>query len=306
MPVVSNFVLNPAKHVLPAYRISPFTTKDVSFNHQLAADNKIDDYFTRRFPGKRIVYCESGRAALGIALEHLGMGNSSHVAILTTSQNFYISGCVTGVIEKYCRWSRTISGDTSCLLINHEFGFAYESSSQLLRYGLPVIEDACLSFASDNAERSLGRVGAMTIFSFPKFFPIQIGGLLVCDPKYNIQETVPPETKRYIQKVLSYHIGQIDWISEKRRLLFKQFAKKFALLGFLPRFDLQCHSIPGVFMFKTDARVDLAAMKTFMNAHGVESSVFYGENAFYLPLNQRMDENDVNYLYELTVFFLRR
>lgn len=306
MPIVADFVIQPAKHVLPAYRISPFTTKDIAFNRNLPRSATIDDYFRERFKGKRFIYCESGRHAIGLALEYLKADAKDLVAILTTSNNYYVSGCITREIEKSSGWTRRIDGATKLIFVNHEFGFAYEELSKLKEHRLPIIEDACLSFASDNAEGTLSRVGELTVFSFPKFFPIQAGGLLVCDENVDINETVPLEAKRYMQKVLSFHIKHLDSTKQKRRQIFDYFTLQFEKLGFSPRFQLTKHSIPGVFMFKTDGKVDLPAMKMFLSNQGIECSVFYGEDAFFLPLNERMEKEDVDYFFEAVRFFVER
>src|SRR5262249_22972883 len=121
--LVKDFVLLPDKYLAPAYKISPFTTSDLAFNRNLPFSDKIDGYFRERFVGRRFIYCESGRQALHLALQHLGLADRDVVTILTTTGNFYVSGCVTREIERFCRWSRQIEPDTKALLVNHEFGF---------------------------------------------------------------------------------------------------------------------------------------------------------------------------------------
>ena len=41
------------------------------------------------------------------------------------------------------------------------------------------------------------------------------------------------------------------------------------------------------------------ALKEFMQRNGVESSVFYGQNAFYIPIHQNLDQNQLNYMVAL-------
>src|SRR5712671_2299008 len=106
--LVKDFVLSPDKSLLPAYRISPFQTSDIARNSALPLSASIDKYFRRRFAGLRFIYCESGRHAIHLALAALGLRRQDVVTILTTTGNFYISGCVTREIKKFCRWSREI------------------------------------------------------------------------------------------------------------------------------------------------------------------------------------------------------
>src|ERR1043165_2105292 len=201
--LVEDFVLSPDKSLLPAYRISPFKTSDIARNRALPFSASIDEYFRHRLSGRRIIYTESGRHAIHLALATLRLERDDIVTILTTTGNFYISGCVTQEIEKFCRWSREVEPQTKALLVNHEFGFAYEDLCALRRFGVPIIEDAAHSFASNNREQSVGQIGDFVVYSLPKFFPIQIGGLLAFNERYTMDEPLTYSAKQYVQKVLA-------------------------------------------------------------------------------------------------------
>jgi dTDP-4-amino-4,6-dideoxygalactose transaminase len=304
--LVKDFVLSPDKSLLPAYRISPFHTADIARNRALPFSARIDKYFRQRFTGRRFVYCESGRHAIHLALAALGLRRQDVVTILTTTGNFYISGCVTGEIEKFCRWSREVEPRTKALLVNHEFGFAYEKLNALRRFDVPIIEDAAHAFASNNREHSAGQVGDFVVYSSPKFFSIQTGGLLVCDERCTMNEPLTSSAKRYVQKVLSAHIDNIAEAAKKRRENYRALATRFRRLGCAPRFQLSENSVPGVFMFRTPAGVDLPALKTFVQEHGIESSVFYGEQAFFLPDHERLAPADLDYFAQVVSAFLKR
>jgi hypothetical protein len=303
--LVNGFVLSPDKYLAPAYRISPFKTSDIAANRNFSLSTAVDDYFRRRFAGRSFVYCESGRQAIHLALRALAPAAEDVVTILTTTANLYISGCVTREIEGFCRWSRKLEENTRALLVNHEFGFPYENLRALLNHKLPFIEDAAHSFASDNAEQSVSRVGQFTVYSFPKFFPIQFGGLLVFDPSFKIEEPLAPDAKSLLQNVLSIHLPRLAGIRRKRQENFCYLAEKFRTIGCPPRFELTDRNAPGVFMFRTEPDVDLSALKTFAQAHGIESSVFYGEQAFYLPIHERLETADLDYFFEVVRTFLK-
>jgi hypothetical protein len=299
----NGFVLNPDQYLLPGYRISPFRVEDVAFNRSLPFSDSADDYFGKRFAGRRFVYCHTGREAIQLALQAIGPRSEEVVTILTTSGNAYISGCVTREIERFCRWSRKLEGATRLLLVNHEFGFGYDNLRSLKLQGRPLIEDAAHSFLSDNAEGSFGEVGEFLVFSFPKFFPIQFGGLLVFDSRFEISEPVDLETRRYLQKVLSFHLAGIEATREKRRANHAYLAERMQKLGCRPRFELAAESVPGVFLFQTPANWNLPALKEFMWKQGVECSVFYGEQAFYIPVNERLKNADLDYFFEAVRWF---
>jgi hypothetical protein len=302
--LVKDFVLSPDKSLMPAYRISPFQTSDIARNRALPFSASIDDYFRQRFTGRRFIYCESGRQAIHLALAALGLGRQDVVTILTTTGNFYISGCVTREIEKFCRWSREVEPQTKALLVNHEFGFAYEELRALRRFNVPIIEDAAHAFASNNREQSAGQVGDFAVYSFPKFFPIQTGGLLVFNENRTIEEPLAPSAKQYVQKVLSAHIDNVAETVKKRRENYHALTTRFLQLGCTARFQLSESSVPGVFMFQTPAGVDLPALKTFAQEHGIESSVFYGEQAFFVPVHERLMPADLDYFGQVVSAFL--
>ena len=86
------FILNPDPYSLPVYRIGPFKTSDLGINHSIPDNNIIDNYFLSRFNDKEYIYTENGRQAINIALRHYKLKKNDIVSILTTSNNFYISG----------------------------------------------------------------------------------------------------------------------------------------------------------------------------------------------------------------------
>ncbi len=49
---------------------------------------------------------------------------------------------------------------------------------------------------------------------------------------------------------------------------------------------------------------DLNEFKKFMQSNGVESSVFYGENAFFIPVHQGLCQEDMDFFYSLTSYFM--
>jgi hypothetical protein len=302
------FILNPDPYLLPTYRISPFTTHNVSCNHTLPDSDFIDEYFKERFAGKSYSYTKNGRQALDIALDSLNLGKNDVVTIITTSGNFYISSCVTNSIEKHCRWSRVFEKRTRAILVNHEFGYPYPGLRQLKEYNLPIIEDCASSFFSHDDERSTGEVGDFVVFSFPKMFPLQIGGLLVSsDPGRLEQNGQLGRTElRHIKNVLSSQIPSWEKIIGDRISNYLILRDKFATLGFLERFALGQGIVPGVFMFRTGGmNIDLAELKKHFYAHGIQCGVFYNEEAFFIPVHQALGEEDLDYFFHVLKSFLQ-
>lgn len=303
------FVLNPDPYSLPSYRIGPFQTRDLSINHCLPDSNIIDDYFYERFGNKDYIYTKNGRQAINIALGFYGLKKDDIVSILTTSGNFYISGCVTKEIEKFCKWTREIVSGTKLILVNHEFGYPYPDLLKLKDHKLPIIEDCAGSFFSHDMNNSIGEIGDFVIYSFPKMFPLQVGGLLVSNYNDRIDKRnqVDDVNLRYIKKVLSHHIKSEEEIVNKRIFHYNYLKDKFGSLGLTERFSLEKGEVPGVFMFRTDKhKIDLPELKIYFYANGVQCSVFYREEAFFLPVHQALNEVDLIYFYEVMRSFIQR
>jgi hypothetical protein len=303
------FVINPDPYSLPCYRIGPFQTRDISKNHLLPDSDLIDEYFDERFAHKQIVYTENGRKAIHLALGYYKLNREDVVTILTTTGNFYISGCVTTEIEKFCRWSREIVPETKILFVNHEFGFPYQGLSNLKKYKLPIIEDCAGSFFSHDSNYETVQVGDFAIYSFPKMFPLQVGGILKSNlqGESEIAYQLDNEYLRHIKNVLSNYIRSKDDIIKKRVNNYKFLVSKFEPLGLTARFQLNEGIVPGVFMFRTDKhKIDLPELKKFFYAHGVQCSVFYGEDAFFIPVHQELNEQDMEYFYKVANSFINK
>jgi dTDP-4-amino-4,6-dideoxygalactose transaminase len=306
--MISNkYIITADRFLQPRYSISPFMTNCVSSNRHLNDSDKIDSYLEERFKNRKYVFTSSGRSSLNQALSLLNLQKNDIVTIFTTTGNFYISGCVTGEIEKYCLWSRKLEKNTKVILVNHEFGFPYERLSELLNYNLPIIEDCAHSFLSQNHEKTVGNIGMYIIYSLPKFFPLQFGGILVSNGNSDIEKNISNEEERYIKNVLSDHITDINEIKQKRIVNYKYLEEKLSKYGFVPRFDL-CEDIhcPGVYLFKVNQDIGLDSMKKFLQSHGVECSVFYRETAFFLPVHQGLSFDDLDYFVTLIDCFMKQ
>jgi dTDP-4-amino-4,6-dideoxygalactose transaminase len=199
------FVLYPDPYSLPTYRIGPFQTRDISLNQVLPDLDRIDDYFHERFTDRRFTYTHNGREAIYLALNHYKLSKNDVITIMTSSGNFYISSCVTNEIEKFCKWSREILPETKVLFVNHEFGYPYPEMQKLKLLNLPIIEDCAGSFFSEDHESTIGGTGEFVIYSFPKMFPLQVGGLLVSGSGIHHSFEAKLQTKmlQHIKNVLS-------------------------------------------------------------------------------------------------------
>ncbi|MGC4041426.1 MAG: DegT/DnrJ/EryC1/StrS family aminotransferase [Flavobacterium sp.] len=293
------FVVSPDPFMVPAYRISPFKTEHVGLNNQLPDDDFAAHYFDGRFGKGSWQYTYNGREAIELALEYYQLKNDDVVTILTTSENFYISSCVTKSIEKFCRWNRELTAETKLVFINHEFGYPYTEMEKIQATGLPIIEDCCTTFFSQDKRQNIGAYGDFSVYSFPKFFPIQIGGLLVNNGngKTTSSSDLNAAEQNYIQNVLSQQLQNIDALLDRKKQNFEYASAQFSKLGFSLRFQNDQNTVPSVLLLNNNGVVaDLNKLKAFLFENGIQNSVFYGEDAFFVPNHQNMEAADIDFI----------
>lgn len=286
------------------FNISPLQTKHLNeYDQVINLDNDsyyLDRYIYNRFERKYFNFTASGREALELALVNLNLCSDDEVWIETTTNNFYISGCVTSTIEKYCRWSRVFSNKTKVILINHEFGFPIEDIERYLQFNLPIIEDCAFSFMSQNGKETIGKYSDYLVISFPKFLPVPYGGGLY-------SRTILPKVNNgviidLLKKLVNFYIKDFDAIKDRRLKNYLLMLRLFKENDFSARFELKDGYTPGVFMFKhclNEKAVNNA--KAYLNSQGIQSSAFYGEDSYFIPCHQEMTKSDIQYLVSKTI-----
>jgi degT/dnrJ/eryC1/strS aminotransferase len=298
----NNYIINPTVELTPSIRISPF--KEDNFSCLNVDESIALQYLSDRFGDYMLTM--KARDAICLALSYYNLQPNDVVTILTTSNNFYISSCVTNSIEKYCLWSREITDRTKVIFVNHEFGYPYMKLESLLNYGLPIIEDCAHSFVSMDTGFKTGTVGDFVIYSLPKFFPMQIGGVLVADKLKldSLKNEISLEAESYILRHLSLDINNIASFVSIRLDNYRYLQKKLENLGIRPFFPLESETVPGVFLFTWMDNVDYSSLKIFMQKNGVESSVFYGKKAFFVPIHHRLGRQHLDYIATLLKYYI--
>lgn len=276
----------------PSYRISPFTTGSIAANSHCQPDAAADEYFSTLLARYQQTWVRKAREAITLALVDLNLTPDDTVTIITTSQNRYVSGCVTKAIEQVCQWDRTLSARTSAILVIHEFGALVEDLESLYAQGIPVIEDYAHAFHSMPVE---GIKGDYVIYSFPKYFSIQYGGILLSKRPLQKTYTLSPSVLNYLKAVISHQLKDIGSFRQKRVANHHYLTEAFKRFGCSPRFAWKNHETPSVFIFHVPSEISLPALKTFVQEHGIESSVFYGEQVFFIPVHHGLEEIDLDY-----------
>jgi len=288
---------DPASMIRPNITISPFTHQTLN---RRSAGGKTDR--TERVRqglldhlGRGFMLTNSGRSALDLVMTEIGTATSDVVTIFTSLGNNYVSGCVTRTVEKHCRWSMRIEPETKVLLVIHEWGIPHPGMDEICAMGLPVIEDCAYSFASRDNGSNLGMRGKYSIYSLPKFFSVNFGGI-VCGLAGSTS-VLHRDYEDYLCRHIENELSHIDVIINKRKSNWNYLKKLFGSVGAQPFFELDQGTVPGVFMFNADSSLNLDSVKAAYGEHGIESSVFYGTGGYYIPCNQRLSRGAMEYMF---------
>ncbi|WP_276965376.1 DegT/DnrJ/EryC1/StrS family aminotransferase [Chryseobacterium sp.] len=298
-------IINPENFRQPSFFISPFRTSDLGKNDSIIKDEyPSDEELLKKFHsffGETHEYFLSGKEAINKALSLYNLESDDEVLIITTTSNSYISSCVTKEIEKFCQWSREKTNKTKLIFVIHEFGKVYPDMERIKSYNIPIIEDCAMSMLSNNSQHQIGQYGDFTIYSIPKFFPVQFGGILRINNNYKLETQKPYQN--YLQKICLYYLKDIENIIIQRRANNQYLISKLEKIGFKSFFDYNEHETPSVCMFENNG-CDLSELKIFLQQNGIECSIFYGKDVFFIPVHQNLGTFEMDYIVNLIEYFV--
>ena len=283
----------------PSYRVTPFSRPRESPRLHSATDGALMRYLADRFPGRAVALSVNGRSALGAALREIALQPTDVVTIFTTSGKHYVSGCVTREIDAVCRWSRDVVTETRAALVIHEFGYPMANMASIRALGVPVIEDCCYAFASSDSDGLLGLNSDFAVFSFPKFFDTPFGGALIGLPtgqSLRYEGIASEETLRAITNIVDSQVELIATIADARARNFSLLRDRLRDHGCTPSLPEHAQHVPGVFLFDAPPGHDLQALKRQLYTAGVECSVHYHSESFFVPVHQNLRAIDLEYI----------
>lgn len=289
---MTKFFVNADIFYTPKISISPFSLNRTQPQNPFYASNALEVL------GSELLYTSSGKEAIYWALESLELTRDDTVGIFTTSGNSYVSKCVTETISQFCNWE--IGGDytqNACLFLIHEFGslIDYQSMSNYRSTGIPIINDFAYSFLSLYSSGRKDFDKEINITSLPKSFNINFGGILSQGKApYRLANL---EMKSWILEEISPFIDTESLKSniEKRKANREYYSNVLGPMGFDVIWNEEFIT-PGVCMISPRQPVNLHELKTFLQRNGIESSVFYGRNSFFVPVHQNMTTTELDYV----------
>ncbi|SEN63038.1 dTDP-4-amino-4,6-dideoxygalactose transaminase [Sphingomonas gellani] len=269
--------------------VSPFSYAALDATMQGPPAEEVQGLLAAHFSRPHVLV-NSGRHALDLILTELAPRPDDVVTIVTTSGSSYVSSCVTSTVERYCRWSMQRESGTVAVIAIHEWGRACERISDHLGTGVPVIEDCAYAFATRYADgEPVGRRGDYALFSLTKMFSVNFGGAVVFPAGRRPAFVMPEDDRAFLLSAIGSEMVRLNALLEMRRDVWNDLATRFAAIGVKPFFAPVSGEQPSVFMFAHDpSTVPLPELRHRFDAHGIEGSVFYGSDAFFIPAHHRV------------------
>ncbi len=293
-------IFNPP-FIRPDIRLTPFTANDI-VPYNSTAEYRVED-FTTLF-GQNYTILPRAIHCLKALMKHLGLTSNDNVAVMTTFQTGYLSRCVSGPIEHYCKVTDKIDATTKAVVVVHEFGFPHPDTLKLKETcqakGIPLIEDCAWSYGSmiDKKHR-IGDVGDYAIFSLPKILPMQYGGVLKGvtisdDDNWNNYQLLDYFKREVVFAQITELATSLPEANEKRRENWDYLRDLFARDGFTTFAELPDGVYPGAFLVQLDSFEELFERYT---AFGVETGRYYQGKALFLPVHQNLTRPQLDYIY---------
>jgi|694.fasta_scaffold115523_3 hypothetical protein len=289
---MKEYFIDPDPYYTPRISIGPFSLKDTVINDPYKNTDSL------RYLGSNLVYTNSGKDAIRLALDYLQLKSKDVVGIVTTSRNSYVSKCVTETISEYCAWSMyEVGSEVDVLFIIHEFGTLLPlTSMQLFReMGIPIINDFAYSLLTLIMNEREDFCKEINISSFPKSFNVNFGGVLGV-PSLIEEPEVNFHSKAILERIpLDLSTAAIHENINKRKLNRAYYKEELSSYGYKVVWDEE-DVCPGVCMIEPSRSTNLQRLKTFLQRNGIESSVFYGQEKFFVPVHQLMTLNELEYV----------
>jgi len=169
------------------------------------------------------LFTNSGKEAIHIIIKNEQLVREDEVFITTTTDTSFVSTCVSATIFNYCKISRVLTEKTKLIYVIHNFGFSHPDLIKLRKIAndrnIVLVEDCAFAFDSYNKNIRLGSVGDYAIYSLPKIFPLESGGILQYNKEIRIDYTT-------LKIDLSKYLSILDDLKTKRQQNYNFLASK--------------------------------------------------------------------------------
>ena len=251
----------------PIIHMSPFTGKmDGSIKKYHEDSSGLICDFSNIVVGKNLsgVITANGREAISAAMLSLGVTSDCLISILAPSNCGYVSGCVTTEISKFCKYIYGFSEKADAYFVIHEFGRRMSLPEIVINSSKPIIEDCAYALVHQSFGGEYGKVGDYIIYSLGNLYQ------------------------------LTRHLKDLN---VRRLEIYRRMQDAALFYGFEEAFVYDGKGLPHAFLVKLVEGIDVEQVKTYMNQKGVESSIFYGGGAYFLPCHYNLNDWEINYIF---------
>jgi len=280
------------------YKFNFFPADQIKFNSLPFAENTlqlINDYFRNHFGKKYGVVTNNGREAMSLLFKHLGLKKEDEIFITTTFDYPNVSSCVTCTVFNYCKPSRVMTNHTKAIFVIHEFGVMHPELENLRLIAndrkIPLIEDCAHTFLSKNQSGvTSGSIGDWVIISFPKFYPVNNGGMLLGNEIFNTEtkcNTTILDDMSIVFHELPFNFDYAKKRIEISHLLLKGICQN-RIQPLLKENDFE--SVPWFFPIEVDQPEEYILK---LRSMGIESGLWHGSNVIVIPLHQYFTNGDI-------------
>jgi hypothetical protein len=293
-------LLYPDPYLTPIIHMSPFSGKLDSVIPACALDeHELLKEISNELLGKELygLVTVNGREAIALALENIVTGPEFLISIITPSNSGYVSSCVTNEINKRCSYAYGYSEKVDAYFLIHEFGQRLQPPQAVIDSGKPIIEDCAYALVHPSLGGTYGSIGDYIIYSLPKAFEMQYGGLLF-SKDVRIQNA-PRKTSPnpYVIGKLHHYFLDLRILNAQRFEVYRRMQAMARAYGCKEAWEYNGAGLPHAFMVQMPKEIDVNKIKTHMNKYGIESSVFYGGGAYFLPCHQNLNEWEIEYMF---------
>lgn len=237
----------------------------------------------------------NAKTGIRYLLEKYNLQREDEVWITTTSDSPFVSSCVTCTVFNHCKVSRVFTRKTKMIWVIHEFGFPHPNLDKIIamgkEQGIPVVEDSAHALHSVREGKSLGFSADYGLFSLPKIFPVDSGGILVGD-KGSVNNTFYDEKIDIaVNDKLRRWLPYVKGFAEQRRKNYQYLRNQFA--SYPEVYEFSAELSPFVYGFKTPLAGELYRQLDHANS-SIEFARTYNQDWVLLPVNALLGEPDLS------------
>jgi hypothetical protein len=287
-------------YLKPSIRMTPFYGKVVYENSQdkykqaEVIETLSSSLFKKDFKGS---ITSSARESISLILDKIVNNDKYLICIITPSSSGYVSSCVTDSIKKKCKYVINYTPDADAYFFIHEFGRHVNIAEYNIDDSKIIIEDCAYALVDKSSNYNIGMYSNYVIFSLSKAFGIQYGGILFHEINKKVgRSCLEPLELDYLISYLKPNIRSIKKNNYKRKSVYSALQKSFKKYNIYDTHRPKEYETPYAFFVNLKNKKYDKNMKVYLNSVGIESSFFYGGNAYFLPCHHLMTQYEIEYI----------